>query len=154
MHKYKFILSAHPHEYRAHPDGGRVWGTYLGEQRKDGFVIREPSDNWIPYMVASDIVISDFTGLMEYAVVLNKPLLVTVVPDGEIAKGSPIEIARRSARLIADPSQLRDLLSAAAQTISPDEAPREDTSISASASRSEENIRQEVYRILGMSHAR
>ncbi len=37
----------------------------------DGFIVREPSESWIPYMVASDIVVSDFTGLIEYAVLLE-----------------------------------------------------------------------------------
>ncbi len=108
--EFKFILSAHPHEFRADTKSNRIWGEYLRTQRQYGFLVREPSDSWIPYMIAADIVISDYTGLIEYAVLLNKPIILTPVPDNNIWKDSIIGKIRQFAPLLNNPKRLREYL--------------------------------------------
>ena len=104
--QFRFILSAHPHEYRPRPQGQRVWGEYLRSQRDYGFAVREPSQPWIPYVVASDIVLSDFGSLAEYAALLRKPIVLTPVPEELIWKGSITWEIRRFAPILEDASML------------------------------------------------
>jgi hypothetical protein len=107
---FRFVLSAHPHEYRKQPGGGRVWGEYLRSQRQHGLIVREPSESWIPYMVASDIVVSDFTGLIEYAVLLERRIVLTPVPEAQIWQDSVVAKVRGFAPILDDARFLRDRL--------------------------------------------
>jgi GNAT superfamily N-acetyltransferase len=108
--EFKFILSAHPHEYRPKPAGQRVWGEYLRLQRVYGFVVREPSESWIPYMIACDVVLSDYTGLIEYAALLEKPIVLTPVAEELIWKDSLTWKIRQFALILSDARMLRECL--------------------------------------------
>jgi len=107
---FKFILSAHPNEYLAQPGSQRVWGEYLRTQKQYGFLVREPSESWIPYLVASDIVISDYTGLIEYAVLLQKRIVLTPVPEDLIWQESVTGRIREFAPRLDDPRNLHQCL--------------------------------------------
>jgi GNAT superfamily N-acetyltransferase len=148
--EYRFVLSAHPHEYAIRPEGERIWGEYLRTQRQHGFLIREPSEEWIPYMVATDIVISDYTGLIEYAVLLGKPLILSPVPKELIWQGSVTAKVRDFSPLLNGRS-LRECIAVARHSYpfgKLQELAREANPYPGEAA---QRIRREVYSLLGLS---
>jgi hypothetical protein len=147
--RYKFILSAHPHEYAIRPDGQRIWGEYLRTQQQYGFLVREPSENWIPYMVASDIVISDYSGLIEYAVLLGKPLILSPVPKELIWEGSVTAKVRDFSPLLQD-RQLVDCLQIAQSSYPFDKLRELAQEANPYPGQAAQRIRREVYGLLGM----
>ena len=86
--KFAFMLALHPHEYRLQADGAEGWGLRLRAAAGIPFPIRDPAESWIPYMVAADIVLSDYTSLVQAAVLLAKPIVVTPVSRALMMKGS------------------------------------------------------------------
>lgn len=151
--EFKFIFSAHPHEYRPRTDGGRVWGEYLRSQKAQGFAIREPSEDWIPYMVASDIVVSDHTGLVEPAALLEKPIIVVPVPDGLIWKHSATWQIRRFAPTLHDATMLRDCLYRVKTDYPYDELHELAQTLNPYPGEAATRIRKEVYALLGIPPA-
>jgi hypothetical protein len=147
--QFKFVLSAHPHEYAQKPDGQRVWGEYLRTQGQHGFLIREPSENWMPYMIASDIVLSDYTGLIEYAVLLEKPLVLAPVPDELIWKGS-ITARVREFSPIVDKLTLRECLEIAQLSYPFDRLRKLAREAHPYPGEAPHRIRREVYNLLGI----
>jgi GNAT superfamily N-acetyltransferase len=145
---FRFILSAPPHEYRPRSDGGRVWGEYLRAQKQHGFIVREPSESWIPYMVASDVVVSDYTGLLEYAVLLEKRILLTPVPDETIWPDSVIGKIRRLAPILKDARTLREGLLDTLQRYPAEQLGDLARSIRPHRGQAADRIRQEVYSLL------
>ena len=86
--KFSFMIALHPHEYRMRADGTPGWGVRLRVDSGSQFRVRDPSESWIPYLLSADIVLSDYTSLVQAAVVLRKPIIVGPVSDGLIMKGS------------------------------------------------------------------
>lgn len=86
----RFILSVHPHEYRPTEDGSPSWGARVRALGEEGFVVREPGQDWIPYLLASDLVISDHTSLVIYGALIAKPTLWVPVPEACIQAGTAL----------------------------------------------------------------
>lgn len=79
---FKFILSIHPREYVKYDEEVEPMGPVLEEYaRKYGFIVRNPKDSFIPYLIASDIIISDYTSLYENAVLAGKKLCLSYFPE-------------------------------------------------------------------------
>lgn len=112
--RFRFILNAHPNEYRPRPPGERVWGEYLRTQREHGFVVREPDESWMPYMVAADVVLTDFTSLALDAAILGRPLVYVPFGDEVVDRRNVIwRLRELSPPLRPDASNLGDCLAAA-----------------------------------------
>jgi len=148
--EFKFILSTHPHEYRAKPPGERVWGEYLRSFRADGFVVREPSEGWIPYMVASDIVVSDHTNLVQAAVLLEKPVIFSPVPKDVIWKESATWKIQQFAPVLEDAGRLGEYLSRAKEDYPFDKLHELAREIHPHAGEAAGRICREIYNLLGI----
>jgi GNAT superfamily N-acetyltransferase len=149
--EFRFVLSAHPIEFRKKPEGGRVWGEYLRLQRQHGLVVREPLESWIPYMVASDIVVSDFTGLIEYAVLLERRIVLTAVPEAQIWKDSAIAEVRKFAPILDDARFLRDRLTEAQGNYPMEQLGQLARLVHPHPGEAAGRIRQAIYRVLGLA---
>jgi hypothetical protein len=146
--EFKFIFSAHPHEYRPQPGGKRVWGEYLRSQRVHGFTVREPSQSWIPYLVASDIVVTDHTGLVENAALLEKPIIMVPVPEDRVWKHSVTWKIRQFVPILRDATMLRECL-LRARTDYPRERLHElARTVHPHRGEAAERIRREIYALL------
>lgn len=110
LSEFKFIISVHPNEYVPEHSGQRVWGEYLPTQRKYGYIIREPDEDFIPYMVACDIVLTDHTCLADYAILLQKPTICVPVSHEYIWKGSITWQLYQFAPILNDMRNLREAL--------------------------------------------
>jgi len=146
---FRFMLSAHPHEYRPRPEGQRVWGEYLREQRQYGFIVREPSESWMSYLIASDVVISDYTSLIQPAALLEKPIILTPVPEERIWTGSVNWQVRQFAPMLSDAKQLPKVLADLQAKYPMAELHRLAQTIAPHAGEAEERIRRAVYGLLG-----
>lgn len=147
---FRFILSAHPHEYRPRPNGERVWGEYLRLQKPRGFLVREPSEDWIPYLVASDIVVSDYTNLVQSAVLLEKPVVLTPVPEQCIWKESITWKIREFAPILKDARRLREFLMAAQQNYPVAKLRELARMVHPHPGEAASRIRREIYGLLGI----
>lgn len=72
--KYKFILSIHPKEYIVYNKDIKPLGKEIDKMECENILVRKSSEDFIPYMIASDLVISDFTSMGDNAVMLGKPI--------------------------------------------------------------------------------
>ena len=147
----RFVLRAHPVEVRKKPEGGRVWGEYLRSQKQHGFIVREPSESWIPYMVASDIVVSDFTGLIEYAVLLERRIVLTPVPGAQIWQDSTIAEVRKFAPILDDARFLRDRHTEAQANYPMEQLGQLARLVHPYPGEAAGRIRQAIYKVLGLA---
>jgi len=150
MGEFKFVLTIHPNEYRPKPPGQRVWGEYLRTQKQSGFVVREPADDWKPYMVACDIIVTDHTCLAEYGVLLEKPIIRVPVPDECIWKDSITWKIGEFAPVLDDMRNLRKALREATTDYPLDKLKALAKQMNPYAGQSTERVKKEIYEILGL----
>ncbi|OHB61006.1 MAG: hypothetical protein A2167_01175 [Planctomycetes bacterium RBG_13_46_10] len=155
--KYRFILSIHPNEYRPRPSGDRVWGEYLRTQQQYGYIIREPENDYVPYLVAylvaSDIVLSDHTCLVEYAALLQRPIVCVPVNDEYIWKGSITWEIFQFAPKIHDMADLHKALLKVKENDYPwDKLRQLSNTMNRHPGQAVNLIRNEVYTMLKMQH--
>lgn len=148
---HRFILSIHSHEYRPAPAGKRTWGPYLESLAPDGFIVRPPREDWLPYLIASDCVVSDYCGLIEYAVRLQKPLVFTPTPAELIWKSSLMWKARQSFPVITDATQLPTAIETAMAMPHPIDTLPTASTAEKHPGTTETNIRREICALLNLS---
>lgn len=146
--EFKFIISVHPNEYVAERPGQRVWGEYLCAQRKYGYIIREPDEDFIPYMVACDIVLTDHTCLADYAILLQKPIICVPVNHEYIWKGSITWQLYQFAPILNDMRNLREALLKAKNDYPFEKLTELASSMNPCPGEAAERIRKEVYALL------
>ena len=151
MGEFKFVLTIHPNEYRSKPPGQRVWGDYLRSQRKHGFVVREPSEDWLPYMLACDIILTDHTSLQAYGILLEKPLICVPVPDDIIWRDSATWKVREFAPVLDDMRNLRKALLEAKTNYPMDRLKQLASEMNPYPGQSAERIRKEIYELLDLT---
>lgn len=150
--EFRFVFSAHPHDYRHEATGERVWGEYLREQAKDGFLIREPWENWTPYMIASDVVLTDHTSLALHGALLGLPFVCCPVPEELVETGTVIRHIRDiSPTIQPDASDLRQALRSARNGYPFETLGGIASQINSCPHQAVKRIREELYRELGLS---
>ncbi len=149
LEEFKFIISVHPNEYVAKYPGQRVWGEYLRTQRKHGYIIREPDEDFIPHMVACDIVLTDHTCLADYAMLLQKPIICVPVNREYIWKGSITWQLYQFAPVLSDMRNLRKTLLEAKTNYPMDKLKALANEMNPYAGQSTERIKKEIYEALG-----
>ena len=146
--EFKFILSAHPNEYRERPDGQRVWGEYLRTQACEGVVIREPDEPWVSYMVACDIIVTDHTSMAQYGAVLRRPIVYVPVPDSSVVKGTATWRLREISPVYGGLGDLRKVLCQARDSYPFDKLEEIALDLNSCPGQSAQRIREEVYSLL------
>jgi len=147
--EFRFVLNIHPLEYRPQPAGERVWGEYLRTQRQHGFLVREPTEDWMRYMVACDIVLTDHTSLALHGALLGRPPVYAPVRDELLEPGSLVWRLREIAPTIrADAADLRARLCQALNSFPKDALNRLAREINSCPGSSADRIRDELYSLL------
>jgi hypothetical protein len=147
--EYKFILNVHPNEFRPRTDGGRVWGEYLRSLQSHGFLFREPDADWMEYMAAADVVISDHTSLCLYAPLLALPVVFAPFKRDVLAPASLVlRLRDMSEELQPDMSDLSSKLAAAIAQNDPAKQRAFTENVTSWPGQTAERIRQEVYAAL------
>lgn len=151
---YRFILCTHPHEYRPRPAGKRVWGEYLRALREEGFSVREPDQSWVPYLVASDVLITDHTSLSIYGVLAGKPMIWSPVPDEVIQEGSALWKLRAICHILEDPRRLGEELAHALTEFPHDRLGELASEINSRPGRSRQLVRELIFGLLDLEPRR
>lgn len=107
---YQFLFSIHPNEYAPYDPAIRPMGDLVEAQRQRGMLVRNPKEDFLPYLVACDIVISDFSSLAESAILAGRKLIFSPYPDGLVWKHSLTAQARRVLPTLESPDGLAFLL--------------------------------------------
>ena len=74
---YKFIVSIHPNEYKVYDPNIEPLGKYVDELENHEIIVRKPGTDMMPFLIASDLVIADFSSMGDNAVLAGKPLCYT-----------------------------------------------------------------------------
>lgn len=108
--KYMFIFSIHPNEYRKYDENIEPIGELVDKQREHGFLVRSPKEDWLPYMMASDIVVADYTTMTALAMIAEKKIIFSDFPDSRIWKKSLYYKAKHELPVICKAAQLEEKL--------------------------------------------
>lgn len=147
---FRFIMSAHPMDYKAWPYSVRVWGEHLQSLRKEGFQVREPSDDWLPYMAACDLILTDHTSLAVYGIPLGKPCLFIPLAENLLTEGSAIWNLWKISPTLSDPRRLKDALGQTIANYPYERLEQLGREINSWPGQSARRMREEIYRLLGM----
>ena len=104
--EYKFILSAHPNEYRNKSGVGETIDAMQNERIR----VRRVGEDWLPYMAAADVVISDYSTLTEVAITMGEKVILSDFPPETVWEQSAIAKIRPFLPIIKSGKQLKELL--------------------------------------------
>ncbi len=107
---YQFLFSIHPNEYAPYDPSLLPMGPLVEAQRARGMLVRSPKEDFLPFLVACDIVISDFSSLAESAILAGRKLIFSPYPDGMVWKHSLTAQARQVLPTLESPDELKFLL--------------------------------------------
>lgn len=109
--QYRFSLTIHPLEYVASLPNKPSWGERLSVFKEKGCLVITPGESWEPYMIASDVIITDHTSLSLFGLVLERPYIFSPIPDTVISEETLTwQLRKFSPVLHADASNLQECL--------------------------------------------
>ncbi len=108
--QYSFIFSIHPREYQEYDTEVKPFGALVEQQREKGFLVRSPGEDWIPYIMASDVVVVDYSTMMSLAILAGKKVIVSEFPDEKVGTCSLAYQVKRTFPVLADASGLEEAL--------------------------------------------
>ena len=85
---FQFIFSIHPREYQRYDEVTEPLGEKVEQLREKGFMIRSPQQDWLPYMMASDVVMVDYSAMTSLAVLAGKKIIISKFPEERIWRRS------------------------------------------------------------------
>jgi len=88
--EFRFILSAHRLDHAPGAPGERNWGEQVAAQASRGFWVRDPDEDWVPFLVACDVVLSDHTSVTTHAALIGRPVVHVPAAAGVLEPGSPV----------------------------------------------------------------
>lgn len=151
MSEYIFILNVHPLEHRRKPKGRIVWGDFIKTQKKFGFIVREPSQDWVPYMVACDVLISDYTSLCLNGSQIGLNTIFAPFPDHCTKRGSLIwELRQISPVLNETASNLKEKLNEALNNTQMEKLKDLSKKINSYPGEAKTRYKEEIYKVLDL----
>ena len=73
-------------------------------------MVRSPGEDWIPYIMASDVVVSDYSTMMSLAILAGKKVMLSDFPDEKIGVYSLGYQVKKTFPVLKDASELEDAL--------------------------------------------
>lgn len=146
--EFRFIITAHPHDYRSRRSDGLTWEAYLELLISKGFFVRKPHESWIPAMVASDVLLTDHTSLAVYGALIGRPSVWVPVPDMLIAPNSILWQLREISPCLDQPSKLGEVLTRAITETPHQQLLAIRERITSFPGQSRERMRHELLRLL------
>lgn len=106
----KFILSIHPKEYTDYSPVVKSMGKTVDSYACSHIIIRKPEDDWLPYLISSDIVIGDYSSMFDYSVLANKKIILSSVSNIVMSEYSIIKKGYESLPVIDKNSNIEEVL--------------------------------------------
>ena len=119
---YEFIFSIHPREYQRYDEQIEPLGEKVEACRERGMLVRSPQQDWLPYMMASDVVVIDYSAMLSLAVLAGKKIIQTDFPEGKVWKRSMYAELRKVFPVI---SRAEDLEAALREVLGTDKYEKE-----------------------------
>ena len=107
---YEFIFSIHPREYQQYDEQIEPLGEKVEACRKKGMLVRSPQQDWLPYMMASDVVLIDYSAMLSLAVLAGKKIIQTNFPEGKVWRRSMYAELRKVFPVISRAEDLENAL--------------------------------------------
>lgn len=107
---FRFMLSIHPREYIRYDNTLEPLGEEIESKRSEGFLVRSPNEDWLPYLIASDIVICDYSSMYELAIMAKKKLIFSSFPYDRVWKYSVAARIFNDIPILTNEQDLRSLL--------------------------------------------
>ena len=107
---YQFLFSIHPKEYERYDDAIEPMGPLVEAQRERGMLVRSPQEDFLPYLAACDVVVSDYSSMAESAILAGRKLVFSPYPDGMVWKYSLTARAREALPTLRSAAELEPLL--------------------------------------------
>ncbi len=107
---YEFIFSIHGREYQKYDDQIEPLGELVEKQRENGFFVRSPGEDWLPYMLSSDMIVVDYSSMLSLAVLAGKKVILSDFPDGRIWRKSMYYEIKQVFPVISDAGGLEQAL--------------------------------------------
>lgn len=114
---YEFVFSIHPLEYQKYSDDIEPMGMLVEQQRKKGFLVRSPHEDWMPFMIASDMVIVDYSAMLSLAVLAGKKVILSSFPNERIWKKSMHYELKQIFPILDNVSQIEETLKLVEETV-------------------------------------
>ncbi len=111
--KYYFVLSIHPKEYTIYDEAVEPLGHWVDSLSDKGFRIRSPGEDYIPFLMASDVVISDYSSMYEVALMAEKPLILSEFHEKKIWRESIAAELKNQIPVYRQGKSLEDLIESA-----------------------------------------
>lgn len=108
--KYKFMVSIHPNEYRNYSKVTEPFGKYVDELADFDIIVRKPGTDMMPYLIASDLIVSDFTAMTDNAIMAEKDIVYSDFDDSNMFAYSSAYRLKKILPVISKASELKDII--------------------------------------------
>jgi len=108
--KYRFIFSTHPQHWPPHQNNATSIGLSLLKHEKEGFIIRRQPSSCLPYLIAADAAIVDFSSTIVYQVLLKTPMACTPFPEHVIHEQSTRRSIYNACPHFSNPKDLEETI--------------------------------------------
>jgi hypothetical protein len=150
--KYRFIISIHPLEYGKNPAGKEKLEQYFKSLAAEGFLIREPQEDWKKYLIACDLIITDHTALSAHGALIKRPFVYVPIPDDIVEPESPISLLKNiSPKLRDDAQDLQDKIQEALNDYPYGLLDDVAKAINSYPGESKKRINEEIYHLLKLA---
>lgn len=109
--KYKFIVSIHPNEYRVYDKNIEPFGKYVDELKNFNIIVREPGEDMMPFLIASDLIICDYSAMGDNAIMAEKDIVYSKFEDDFVFDLSSPAILKKDLPTIVSCDELRNIIS-------------------------------------------
>ena len=115
--KYKFILSIHPleylseDEYKKYKTTQKPMGEMIDELEQYGCIIRKAGTDFMPYLIASDLVFCDYSSMSDNAIMAEKNIIYSEFPNDNLFELSSPYRLKNVLPVVKNASQFEDILS-------------------------------------------
>ena len=102
----KFIVSIHPKEYENYDENIEPLGKFIDELENYNVIVRKPGSDMMPYLIASDLIISDFTAMTDNAIMAEKDIIYSDFDTSNLYKYSSVYRLKNTLPTISNPFDL------------------------------------------------
>jgi hypothetical protein len=153
--QYRFIVSIHPLESLYHSAGKDSLIKQFNDLKEEGFIVREPGEDWKKYLVISDLIITDHTALSVHGALIGRPFVYVPIPDEIIEPESPISKLKSISPILSeDARDLQDKINEALTNYPYALLKDISVSINSCPGESKQRIRNEIYKLIDLEAPR
>ncbi|MCA1228129.1 hypothetical protein [Saccharopolyspora sp. 6M] len=147
--RYRVAAVVHPNVWTVH--GRRQVRAWLSECTGRGMALLPPEEGWRGAMVAADAVLGDHGSTTQYAAAFGTPTRLATFPDDNVRRGGPAESLARLVPRYEEDRPLAEQIDETIATARPEITERMRALLTSRPGRSARILRQEMYRLLGLT---